>query len=521
MALDIALNAVTQADRDALMKRPPKKDPVSQADPRLVKALQKIFGTNGVSTAGQDLRPYAFDQCWLSLAAAAAGKSLGKPDVVVRPQGIEHVSAALKLANEWKVPVTPWGGGSGVQGAGNPDQGGIVIDLRSMKKIRLIDTVSMTATVDAGIMGDVFENTLNKRDLTCTHLPASIHVATVGGYLAARGSGVLSNKYGKIEDHVLNIEGVLPTGEIFDTVSVPRHAMGPELMQLFIGSEGTLGVITGVTLKIRQQPAAREYGTYTFRSMDKAFEACRLIMTTGLRPPTIRLYDENSVSHTLDKYTRVRVKQPAVIMMFDGDYPKLVKEEAKAAFDICRKQGGKYLGYGPGKEWWERRYVYYYPPHMYNLPAIWGTMDVVMDYAHTMDVYRAMYAAMKPFEKKYGLLYTPHFSHWYEWGTMIYARFKIPQGPARYEDAVKVHDEVWNSGLEAAFRAGAVLNDHHGVGVRCAPFMERQLGGSFEILRRIKAALDPNNIMCPGKLGLGRRLPAAGKPGRRTARRAG
>src|SRR5690606_24449382 len=135
-------------------------------------------------------------------------------------------------------------------------------------KIRRIDTVSMTATVDAGIMGDHFENALNRKDLTCTHLPASIHVATVGGYLAARGSGVLSNKYGKIEDHVLNIDGVLPTGEIFETVSVPRHAMGPELTQLFIGSEGTLGVITGVTLKIRQQPAAREFGTFTFKKME-------------------------------------------------------------------------------------------------------------------------------------------------------------------------------------------------------------------------------------------------------------
>src|SRR5439155_20262337 len=148
-----------------------------------------------------------------------------------------------------------------------------------------------------------------------------IPVATVGGYLAARGSGVLSNKYGKIEDHVLNIEGVLPTGEVFETVSVPRHAMGPELMQLFIGSEGTLGVITGVTLKIRPQPAAREFGAFTFKTVEDAFEDCRQIMITGLRPPTIRLYDESSVSHTLDKYTRTGVKQPAVIMMFDGDYP--------------------------------------------------------------------------------------------------------------------------------------------------------------------------------------------------------
>src|SRR5947207_15172473 len=104
---------------------------------------------------------------------------------------------------------------------------------------------------------------------------------------------------------------------------------------------------------------------------------------------------------------------------------------------------------------------------------------------------------------------------------MIYARFKNPGGPEKYEEAVKLHDEVWNAGLEAAFRAGAVLNDHHGVGVRCAPFMERQLGGSFEILRRIKAVLDPNNIMCPGKLGLGKRSSSLARNGRRSKRKAG
>ncbi len=502
MARDVAIESVSRADRDALMVREVKRDPASKADKRLVGALGKIVGARGVITDAAALRPYAYDQCWLSLAAVAAGENLSRPDVVVQPRNAKQVAEILKLANRRGLAVTPWGGGSGVQGAANADRGGIIIDLRRMNTIRKIDTTSMTCTVEAGIMGDAFENALNDQGLTCTHLPASLHVATVGGYLAARGSGVCSTKYGKIEDHVLNIEAVLPTGEIISTVSVPRHAMGPELTQLFIGSEGTLGVITAVTLKIRPQPASRVFGSFLFERIEDAVEAGREIMVSGLRPPALRLYDANSAAGTLDKYIGQRIAKPLMITMFEGDFADLVELEAGHGAEICRMHGGTDMGPEIGRSWWERRYVYYYPPHMYTLPAIWGTMDVVMDFAHTMPVYNAMYAAMKPFEASHGLTFTPHFSHWYEWGTMLYARFKIPQGPAEYRKAVALHDRVWKAGLDAAFKAGAVLNDHHGVGVRCAPYMERQLGGSFEVLRRIKAALDPKTICCPGKLGL-------------------
>lgn len=504
MAEDHALLSVTREDRDALMNRFVKRDLPGTTDKRLLTALAKIVGDRNVLADSAALRPYAYDQCWISLAAAAAGKPLSKPAVVVRPKNTKQVAELLKLANKRGLPVTPWGGGSGVQGAANADKGGLIVDLRAMSRIRKIDTESMTATVEAGIMGDAFENQLNARGLTCTHLPASIHVATVGGYLAARGSGVLSTKYGKIEDHVLNIEAVLPTGEIIDTVSVPRHAMGPELTQLFIGSEGTLGIITAVTLKIRPQPAAREFGAFRFKRIEDGVAAGRDIMVSGLKPPAMRLYDEASAAHTLDKYTGVSIPEPMIIMMFEGDYPDLTRLEAEKAFEVCKRHGGADLGPELGQTWWDRRYVYYYPPHLYLLPAIWGTMDVVMDFAHTMPVYKAMYAAMKPFEKKYKLRLMPHFSHWYEWGTMLYARFKIPQGPENYKEAQALHDKVWTAGLDAAFKAGAVLNDHHGVGMRCAPYMKKQLGGSFEVLRRVKQVLDPNNIMCPGKLGLGK-----------------
>ncbi|MAF67123.1 MAG: alkylglycerone-phosphate synthase [Planctomycetes bacterium] len=522
MKRDTALLSVSRADRAAIMNLPVSRNPVTQTDAKLVARLKKLVGAPGVLTTPTQLRPYAYDQCWLSIAAAAAGKPLSRPDVVVRPESAKQVSGILELANHRTIPVTPWGGGSGVQGAANADRGGIVIDLRRMNRVRSIDRTSMTATVEAGTLGLDFEKRLNRRGLTFTHLPASIHVATIGGCLAARGSGVISTKYGKIEDHVLSLEAVLPTGEVINTMAVPRHAMGPELTQLFIGSEGTLGVITAARVKIRTQPEARLFRAFTFRRLADGLAAGREIMVTGLRPAAMRLYDRNSAAKVLAEAVKTAIKpQPTLLMTFEGDHPDLTRLEAGKAGKICRAVRGQDLGALPARQWWDNRYVFYYPPYHPKLPMIWGTVDVVMDYARAMGVYRAMCSALKPLAKKHGLVLTPHFSHWYEWGVMLYARCRVHHPPADYEKAVALHDLYFKTALDAALEAGAVLNDHHGVGVRCAPYMERQLGGSFEVLRRIKSALDPNNIMCPGKLALGQastRRRKSGSARRRSAR---
>src|SRR5688500_6265750 len=223
MSRDVALASVTQTDRDAVMNVAVLNGSPVKPNRALATKLKRIVGASNVFVDSEQKRPYAYDQCWLSIAAAAAGKALSRPDVVVRPKNIKQVAQVLELANQLRIPVTPWGGGSGVQGAAVADKGGMIIDLRNMRKIRKIDKQSMTCTVEAGMNGAEFETELNKQGLTFTHYPASIHLATIGGYLAARGSGVCSTKYGKIEDHVLNIEAVLASGDVVDTVAVPRH----------------------------------------------------------------------------------------------------------------------------------------------------------------------------------------------------------------------------------------------------------------------------------------------------------
>lgn len=469
----------------------------------LVESLGKIVGADRVLATSDARTQYGSDQWWYAIAAAAAGKAISTPDVAVKPTTPEQVAQIVKLANELRVPITPWGGGSGVQGAANVDRGGIVLDLRSLNRVRAINKKSLTCEVEAGKVCRDFETELNNDGLSFTHYPASTEWATIGGSIAARGSGVLSTKYGKIEDHILNLEFVTPTGELVTTPSVPRHAVGPELTQLLIGSEGTLGIVTAATVKLHNLPKKRVFVVASFVRLSDGIEAGRIIMTSGLKPAAMRLYDADAAAHSLSRAVDTTLELPTVVMMFDGDFPDLVDHEAQIARQICEKYHATILPESIGSVWWDRRYVFYYPPYSPELPSIWGTVDVVADFEHIEAVYeettRAIRAAC-PAELNLSL--NTHLSHWYEWGSMIYARMKVPVGPEDLDEAKELHDAIFRAGIEASMKAGAVMNDHHGVGIRLAPFMPAQYGAGIESLKRIKQALDPNNILCPGKLGL-------------------
>jgi alkyldihydroxyacetonephosphate synthase len=470
---------------------------------KLINGLASIVGAEGVTLQAEARTQYANDQWWYAIAAAGAGQPISCPDVAVRPKTTEQVAAVVRLANELRVPITPWGGGSGVQGAANVDRGGIVLDLRGMQAVRHLDEKSLTCTIEAGKSCRDFEADLNAKGLSFTHYPASAEWATIGGSIAARGSGVLSTKYGKIEEHVLSLEWVTPTGEIVQTPNVPRHAVGPELTQLLIGSEGTLGIVTAATVKLHLLPKKRVFRVFSFANLADGIEAGRWIMVTGLKPPVMRLYDVHAASHSLARAVETPLDAPTMVMMFDGEYPSMVDLEAQIAADICWEQGGLELPETIGSLWWERRYVFYYPPYAPELPSIWGTVDVVADFERIEAVYHATTEAIRAaVPAEYNLSLNTHLSHWYEWGSMIYARMKIPKGPDKLEDAKALHDAIFRAGTEAALKAGAVMNDHHGVGLRLAPYMPAQYGAGMEVLRRIKAALDPNNILCPGKLSL-------------------
>ncbi len=470
--------------------------PAAQVE--LVEKVRTAAPAGSVSAAAEVLERYTADQYWKALAARAAGTPLGRPDVVVKPSSEDEVAAVLRVANTLGVPVVPWGGGSGTQGGCIPVAGGIVLDLTAMDRLIEIDARSMTVTAEAGLNGRRLENELNSRGLMMPHYPASSEWATVGGYVAARGSGVLSTRYGKIEDLVLALRVVTPTGEIVDTLPLPRHSVGPDFTQLYIGSEGTLGVITRVKLQLVPLPATRAFELISFPTVEAGIEAVRAALVGGLRPSVVRLYDRLATELTLSPVVGQALPGASAVLCFEGD-ASVAEAERSSMLALARRHDGQALGGRLGETWWERRYDFYKPPHHPELPAVWGTIDVVATYSRLLEAYARLQGAVAVPYAERGLTLRTHLSHWYPWGAMLYARFTLPDGG---DDGIALHDRIWASGIQAALAAGAVINDHHGVGLKLAPYMRAQHGPGLDVLRRIKEALDPNRVMNPGKLDL-------------------
>ena len=451
------------------------------------------------STDAAELERCARDWSWSSLYAQQEGRS-PLPDVVVRAESDEQVAATLRLASTEGVPVVPRGGGSGVMGAAVPYAGGVVLDVSAMDRVIEIDDVSLTATVEAGLNGRELERLLNARGLSFPHFPASAEWASVGGYVAARGSGVLSSRYGKIEDQVVSLRVVTPSGSIIDTVPVPRHAVGPELTQLFVGSEGTLGVITRVTVKLIPLPRHRRFEAVALPTLQAGIDGLRDILQRGVRPAVIRFYDAEASSGSLAPIVGRALDAPTALLMFEGER-EVAEAEAEVTLRRLAEQGGERLEPELCSTWWERRYDFYHPPYYPTLPSMWGTIDAVAPFDRILAVYDGIRAALAPFSE-HGLKLRTHFSHWYEWGTMVYPRFVIADA-SQVPDPAALYKDIWAAGVEAILGAGGVINDHHGVGATLAPYLERQWGPAFATLRDIKRALDPAGIMNPGKLGLG------------------
>ncbi|MBQ3810547.1 MAG: FAD-binding oxidoreductase, partial [Kiritimatiellae bacterium] len=326
---------------------------------------------------------------------------------------------------------------------------------------------------------------------------------TIGGFLAHRGTGVLSTKYGKIEDMVMSLEVVTPTGEIIHTLPVPRHASGPDLTMLFLGSEGTLGVITEVTLKVHPQPEARQFRAYIFPDFHTAMQAGASLMRSRLGPCAMRLYDETETKTHVSKVFGIDLDKGAYLVFgFDGR-KDVVNLQMKHAREIMEGQfHGKDLGAKGGEWWWENKYKFFYPGYMFHVPQAFGTLDTVADFAHIEKVYHAMKNVVnKEFPDA---RFIGHFSHWYEWGCMLYARFifpgdKVPPDP---RDAAALYNAVWDKAIRAAIANGGVINEHHGVGLKLGRYVKDLYGTAMPVLQGIKKQLDPNGIMNPGKMGL-------------------
>lgn len=471
--------------------------------------LAHIVGDDRVWSGQQARQRYPGDKSWLTIVHAHYGSSLNQPELAAAPETVEQVSEIMRLASRTNLAVTPLGGGSGVQGAANANLGGLLLDLTGLNHIREIDEQSLTCTVECGMNIMAFNAELSKRGLTFTHDPASAEWASVGGAIAARGSGVLSTRYGNIQDHVLSLEVVLPDGQVAHLPAVPRHGVGPELSQLFVGSEGVLGIVTAARVKLQWQPKARRFGAFQFPSLAAGIAAGQEMMTTGLRPAVIRLYDAKSTALSLAKIVRSGLEGETMVLMVEGQHEALVDLESRTCAQICKSHGGLMLDEHVGGLWWENRYDMSSPPHAPQLPQIWMTMDAVSDFSSIQGLYEGVTQAIaESIDAKWGLTVKTHLSHWFEWGAMIYSRVIVPKGPDNLDEAVALHDQIVAAAVRAALANGGVMNDHHGVGMRLAPHMAAQFGvAGMSLLQGVKSGLDPQGILCPGKLGLNSSIP--------------
>ena len=460
--------------------------------------LEDAVGRENCSTMPIDRLAQSVDYFWLSRLWADRGRKMPEAEVVVSPQNAREVSAVLKIANYYKIPVTAFGGGGGTQGGALPVLGGISLNTKRMNRLFDFNEDSMYIETGTGAIYKHLEDAANERGYSTMHFPSSLNCSTVGGFLAHRGIGVVSTKYGKIDDMVLRMEVVLPNGDIIETSPAPKHAAGPDLNQIFIGSEGTLGVMTKAQMRIYVRPEERRFRAFLFKNLSSAFSASRELLQK-IKPSVMRLYDEEETGSIIRKIVGVEKSGAFMNLALEG-VSEIVAVEEKILLETFAKYGAEDLGSDYGEKWWKEKITFFYPGHALDLPKMFGTMDTIAPFDKIENIYRAMKLAI---ETEFPMArFIAHFSHWYEWGAMVYDRFIVENPPQDPEEALRLHNRIWNLGVRTALAHGGVVNDHHGVGIKLGRLMKEQYGPAMQVFEALKSKLDPNGIMNPLKLGL-------------------
>jgi alkyldihydroxyacetonephosphate synthase len=468
----------------------------------IARELAAVVGPEHVAVDTKTLETQAQDWSWMSQYLRYRNLPHPTADIAVAPGTSQEVAECIRIASDFGMPVVPRGGGSGTQGGTFALYGGMALDLTRMTRIDDIDETSLVITAEAGIDGPTMEAALNERGLTLPHYPGSFHFgATLGGYLAARGSGVVSTKYGKAEDLVLQLEVAMPPGTLVETLPTPNHAAGPGLLQVFVGSEGTLGVITKASMRLEPLPEKRAFLSFGFPTIMDGLEAGRRIMISRLRPSVLRLYDEEDTQR-LAKWIEADVSGVLLVVMCDGP-AALVDYEVSEIERLCASVNGESYGPELGQHWWDNKYEPFAHGKAPAPPMVFGTSDTCARFNRLPDIYRARKHIIEEEFADYGATYTAHFSHWFPWGAMIYDRFYVNEAPDDPDEAMALHDRLWDAAIRAALANGGTLNEHHGVGLKLGRFMREAHGPAFQLLKEVKDAWDPDGIMNPGKLGFG------------------
>jgi len=408
-----------------------------------------------------------------------------------------------------------------------PDARTIVIDSKRLLDVR-VDRHAPVVHAGAGVLGIDLEAQLGQLGYTAGHFPSSIVCSTVGGWVAARGAGQCSSRYGKIEDMVAGLDCVLGTG---DFVAMRRRRSAPDLVPLITGSEGTLGFITQVTLRLHPAPRVRRFLAYSCASIERGFDLLRALLQSGLRPEVARLYDPidsvllaqssdakksprnhgSAVTRAFGAAARRALAHPrllhraiaalegnvlggaTLLLIFEGTAEEADDDAARAVL-LCARAGARSLGEGPARAWLAHRYnVSFRQSSAFRLGAFTDTMEVAAPWSKLEAVYGSVRAALSEHA-----LVMAHLSHAYPDGCSIYFTFSALGAIAGR--ATERYDAAWRAGLGAALAAGANLSHHHGVGRSKAARLAAELGQGTELLNRLRHGWDPAAMFNPGAL---------------------
>ncbi len=455
-------------------------------DKRILQELQTIVGKQHVLTAPEDLVAYSYDGTFAER----------RPDVVVSPATTDQVSQVMKVAWREEIPVVPRGMASGLAAASVPLNGGIALNLCRMNRILEIDEQNFTATVEAGVITQDLADAVAKKGLFYPPDPSSIKQSTVGGNAACNAGGPRCLKYGVTSDYVRGLTVVLADGRVLKTGGKAiKNVTGYNLVQLFVGSEGTLGIITELILKLIPLPKVARTAKAIFPRLAEASVAVNKILTAGITPATIELMDETTIA-TIEEAMHLGLPldvEAMLIIESDGMEEKAVDAEIEAIAAICRDTGAREVEVArTDKErnalWSARRSIS--PSLARRAPNKLGE-----DISVPRSAIPAAVAGIKEVSRRHDIPIAI-FGHAGD-GNLHPNILFDKRDPAQVDKMKKAAADIF----AVALRLGGTLSGEHGVGSLKRAFLEQDLGPlAIEVMAGIKKALDPKNILNPGKV---------------------
>ncbi|UPK74819.1 FAD-binding oxidoreductase [Nocardioidaceae bacterium SCSIO 66511] len=474
----------------------------SRLDPADLEALAAIDGVASVSADHQTRLDHAGGKSTTDLLRRQEAEQ-DAPDAVVEPTTHESVVRVLKHCTDVKIAVVAYGGGTSVVGGLDPVRDGfsatVSLDLRRLDQLTALDETSLLATLGAGMTGPRAEALLGDHGLSLGHFPQSFEHASIGGFAATRSSGQASSGYGRFDDMVHAVTVATPRGTL-RLGRAPASAAGPDLRQLFLGSEGVLGVITDVTLRVHPRAEHTAYAAWTLPDFTVGANAVRTLAQRGCRPTVLRLSDEAETA--INAAVAGNADAPSgclAIATFEGETER-AEAELTYARNIVESAGGQWLGADVAKAWERGRFdAPYLRDSLLGAGVLVETLETATTWT-TLDALRtAVTGALTAALGADGTtpLVMCHISHTYATGASLY--FTV--GTARGDEPIQRWAQAKRAVGDAIADLGATISHHHAVGRDHAPWMHREIGDlGIEAIGAVKDAVDPAGILNPGKL---------------------